>query len=352
MHKVVVAIALLAACRGNHPARKDAGSSVGSAFSVSVVPTLPKSDDGKAALRSLDREIEGAKEPHQRVALLMTRARLRGALKDYVQALDESGKLVDASDKDVLAWQLRVQALTSVHRFAAAREALARLRQLPIDQDIATDFEATLDDAQGATEAALRAREMLTSHWANAQSLTAKAATLAELARFDGATALIPVAAQKLRNNSADYFERLLFQWGHIYELKGDLSSARDFYEEGYRRLPGSLETVEHLVGVLVATGDTTRAKQILGPAVEENFHPGLRALAVKLGISKGGARPESAADVAAEWERYVAALPEAFSDHAARFYLDVGANPKRALELARQNLANRPTLDARALVV
>jgi hypothetical protein len=47
-----------------------------------------------------------------------------------------------------------------------------------------------------------------------------------------------------------------------------------------------------------------------------------------------------------------VTALPLAFSDHAARFYLGVGRDPKRALELARINHKNRDTLDARALVV
>ena len=45
-------------------------------------------------------------------------------------------------------------------------------------------------------------------------------------------------------------------------------------------------------------------------------------------------------------------ALPEAFADHAARFYLAAGADPARALELARANLANRTTAEARALVV
>jgi hypothetical protein len=51
-------------------------------------------------------------------------------------------------------------------------------------------------------------------------------------------------------------------------------------------------------------------------------------------------------------WERYVAALPRAFAEHAARFYLGAGKDPARALALARLDLANRPTAGARALVV
>jgi hypothetical protein len=38
---------------------------------------------------------------------------------------------------------------------------------------------------------------------------------------------------------------------------------------------------------------------------------------------------------------------PEAFADHAARFYLGAGANPARALQLAKLNLGNRTTPEA-----
>jgi len=50
--------------------------------------------------------------------------------------------------------------------------------------------------------------------------------------------------------------------------------------------------------------------------------------------------------------KRYVAALPRAFAEHAARFYLGPGRDPPRALALARLDLANRNTLEARALAV
>jgi hypothetical protein len=57
-------------------------------------------------------------------------------------------------------------------------------------------------------------------------------------------------------------------------------------------------------------------------------------------------------ADARAGWERYLAAYPAAFGDHAARFYLGVGGDPARALALAEANLANRDTAEAAALVV
>jgi hypothetical protein len=42
---------------------------------------------------------------------------------------------------------------------------------------------------------------------------------------------------------------------------------------------------------------------------------------------------------------------PEAYADHAAEFWLTVGGDPRRALRLAQQNLARRPTPRAQALV-
>jgi hypothetical protein len=91
--------------------------------------------------------------------------------------------------------------------------------------------------------------------------------------------------------------------------------------------------------------------------ALADGPHPELLALA--------GATDEAAA----LWERYTTAHREAFADHAARFYLAIAtssavatrpsapgsgvATPAAtAIALAEDNFANRPTLDARALLV
>ena len=46
-------------------------------------------------------------------------------------------------------------------------------------------------------------------------------------------------------------------------------------------------------------------------------------------------------------FEDLLARRPLAFADHAAEFYLSIGADPARAYDLARLNLNNRPTLRA-----
>ncbi len=104
-----------------------------------------------------------------------------------------------------------------------------------------------------------------------------------------------------------------------------------------------SIETTAHLIAAELATGQADAAKRLVTETMKTDPHPSIVELAVATGLAP-------VADAKAAWDRYVTALPNAFADHAARFYLKV--DPKRALELARINLANRDTPEARALVV
>lgn len=330
MRHLLVAIALLAACRGGRDARKDAGRPLDAPASrVSVVPKMPFSDDGAEAARVLDQEI-ATRTDELRIALLLQRASLRGRLDDYTAALSESAALVKQSPKQAGAWKLRVEALSRVHEFAEARKALAEYAKL-VDANDVVEPRASIDGGEGNTDDALAARATLGD---DPTHLTIYAGTLAEVGRFDDALALLPKATTNVRFNTPQFINWLLFQWGRIYEQKGELAAARDFYIEAHKRLPDSVETLEHLALTLIATGDPERAKAL----VAGQSHPSLLAIA-------GDPR---AAD---EWERYVAAYPKAFADHAARYYLPT--KPKRALELARIDFANRPgRLASRTLVV
>src|SRR3569623_2845394 len=153
----------------------------------------------------------------------------------------------------------------------------------------------------------------------------------------------MPTAAAAAHDNPPELLSWLLFQWGRRYERKGDFAAARGVYAEAHRRMPGYLEATAHLAQAVMQTGDTAGAKKLVEAALADDRHPTLLGLAVQLG------HPELLDEAKREWERYVAALPEAFSDHAARFYLTV--DPARALVLAKANLANRDTPEARALL-
>lgn len=354
MLRLVVAALLLAACRGDRaPARtrvhEDAGLD-GPASRVSEVPALPRSDDGTAELRALDRRIEiAADDDAHLVSLLLDRAAIRGHAEDYERALARSAALAKALPRDVTALELRVKVLLAVHRFADARATIEKLAPLVFPPQL-VELNLALDEATGQTARALEGRAKLAADAPNPQTLTLYAAALARAGKLDEALAQLPKAlAGAARINTPRGTNWLYFQWGLIHEVKGDLAIARDHYLAAFARMPGSLETVEHLAGALAATGDRERARRIVAEAVADNPHPSLRALSLELADK---VEPGELAAVTAAWERYVKALPEAFADHAARFYLGIGKNPSRALELARLNLANRDTLQARALAV
>jgi tetratricopeptide (TPR) repeat protein len=252
MKRLVVAALLVAACRGDKGNRKDAGPH-GSASVVSVVPKLPRTEDGVAELRALDKRIElHATDLAEVLPLRMGRATLRGELEDYVQVLRESATLVERMPEDATAWQLRVQALLRVHDFAGARAALAKLAKL-VHPSRLTEHEIAIADATGDVDRALAGRQQLANDFPDAQRLTLWATTLAQVGRFDEALALVPKAAAAVRDNPPQLIAWLLFQWGRCYELKGELATARDFFAASLARVPGYVEARAHLAQTMTA---------------------------------------------------------------------------------------------------
>jgi tetratricopeptide (TPR) repeat protein len=325
--RILVAVALLAACRGGAAKKHDAGHSPASA--LSVLPRLPRSPDGVAEVKRLVAELALAKDPNTALPLSISLAKVRGRLEDYQDTLARSQAWLADRPDDIDAIRTRVQVLTGVHKFAEAR---ALLEKVPVPQRNGLDV--VLDEASGHFERSAPAREASAKAYASTQNLVAYAASLGAQGKLDEALAVMPRAAAELHDNAPELISWLLFQWGRLYELDGKPAQARPFFEEAHRRLPGSLEATVHLAQTMIATGEPAHA--LVEAALADNRHPELLAFD----------HPDEAAR---EWERYVTALPEAFSDHAARFYLT--RDPARALVLARANLANRDTPEARALV-
>ncbi|HEY1549188.1 MAG TPA: tetratricopeptide repeat protein [Kofleriaceae bacterium] len=329
---IVAALLITASCRGDRKPPPPATAV------PSIVPKLPRSPDGVAELHAIDQRIELHKaNPHDELAYLGQRAAARGRLEDYQAMLAISADWVAKSPNDSDAWLARAHALAAVHQFADARAALAHASGEGVD-----DESTALDEATGKRDRSLAARASLAKIRPNAVTITLYVASLALAGKFAEARALIPKAAVLAANNPPDLFAWMYFQWGRVYEQQGDLASARAFYEASHARMP-SIEATAHLIAAQLATGQPDAAKRLVAETLKTDPHPSILELAVAVGLAP-------VADAKAAWDRYVAALPTAFADHAARFYLKV--DPKHALELARQNLANRDTPEARSLVV
>lgn len=334
--------AACAACRGERAPPEGrvpaAQEEAGAPAPRTVVPKLPASPDGATELRSLDAQLARAAHRGQKAGMLLERAAIRQRLEDYADALALSAAHVAEAPGSLEAWQLRARALTRVHKLALARAALARVRELsraPADWE---ELAAALDDAAGDHPRAAAYRERAAAAWPSPIRLTLWAGSLARLGRVDEALAVMPRAAAAIRHNPPTLLAWLLLQWARLYEARGEPAAARQLLEEAHARLPGHVEVTAHLAEAVRATGGDPTA--LLAAALAEDLHPELLALAGRT------------AEARAAWERYTAALPEAFADHAARFYLGPGADPRRALGLAREALAHRPSDEARALAL
>lgn len=149
----------------------------------------------------------------------------------------------------------------------------------------------------------------------------------------------MPRAVAAIRHNPARLVGWIVFQWGRLHEQRGELAAARRYHALAVQRFPAHLDAHVHLAETTRATGGDPAP---LVRAALERFgpRPELLALAGRVDEARAG------------WERYVAALPEAYADHAARFFLGAGRDPGRALALARVNLDARDTAEARTLLV
>jgi len=342
MWRGVIAAALVIGCRGE-PAPRTGEPPPPTTRVTSVVPALPQSPDGAQELVALDLQIEHARRAGDREAVitaLSRRAMLRGKHADLREALERSQVWTADDKRNPRAWAVRIAVLTQVHQLAEADLRFDDWKPLAQDPSEWEPSAATLFEARGKPELAREYRERAAKVHPTAANLTALAANLAMRGQLDDAIALIPHAAAALRDPSPVLVAWLLVQWGRLYVQNGEPAAARQLFEEAHRRLPGYVEATIQLATAIRATGGDPR-ELVAAALVTDPEHPELLALAGRT------------AEAHAAWTAYLKyPLREAFADHAARFYLGDGRDPGRAFELAVRNIANRGTLEARALLV
>ena len=123
---------------------------------------------------------------------------------------------------------------------------------------------------------------------------------------------------------------------------------AASWYEAALDYLPGYATARIHLAEIKLQLGNAVDAERLLRPSADVGHPEALWRLA---DAAANRHDDNDAAGLIAratrEFEALLARHELAFADHAAEFYLAAGANPPRALALARANLENRPTMAA-----
>lgn len=377
----LIALAAVCSCNDAPPAWSDAGGAFFSPTQAAPKPPparhvpdagspldsvdLPTTD-GTIATDNLIGEIEMkdkmlARDPHNRVvlpsqvALEQTRAQLFGRLDGYERALALADRLVADDPKDPNAYLARAQARSSVHRFPEALADAAKAEKLPrANTDRIADLRATVLLATGKGEEALKIRAQRAAAAPDLSTLAAVAVAESELGRTDEAERHFVEAQRHYRNVSPFPVAALWFQEGVMWERAGRLARAEELYRAAIERLPRYAPARGHFAGVIAARGDRDAAIGILMALVNDADDPEYLGQLAELERQTGRAADGDAhaARGKRRYEELLGRQRAAFADHAARFFLGAGGDPKRALGLARENEKARDTAAARQLVL
>jgi hypothetical protein len=244
---------------------------------------------------------------------------------------------------------IAAQVACATHRFAEARTSLEQAAARGTPADAVERVSLSLDQATGvdlhAVLAARRKRAAQPRRW---EELVPLGALLADLGEFNEAEWTYQRALREYQDVSPFApawvsFELGMFWGERIPAPRVDL--AAQWYRTAIAYLPGYVKACVHLAEILLHHGEGAEAGNLLRPVTAIGDPEVYWRLAEAAGAAANAAEAETFMEAARSgWESLLARHPLAFADHAAEFYLAGGADPARAFELARLNLANRPT--------
>ncbi len=307
--------------------------------------------DGKTALDNLDMQVAGRRsmvEAHPRmssmrqsyVGLLLSRSTYRGSFSDFGVALESAEAGIALAPSDEVMLKAQASAFGAVHEFELAISNVTKANETALTGAFGDYLLARGDDPRPIEQAR---RERVLSHRGYAQ-LISWAASLGALGSFDEADAAYDEALQTYRDVSPLPVAWIEFQRGVLWaERAGDRERGREHYELAVSVLPGYVVAGVHLAELEAAAGESDSAVARLRAIalVTEDPEP-LSRLAALLPESDTS-RKTLGDEARSRYDALLSTYPKAFLDHAAEFFMGpVGADPRRALELAQDNLQHR----------
>jgi tetratricopeptide (TPR) repeat protein len=323
----------------------------GAAHAASVVDSPAATTSGWIAIANLDQQIGELGGEASVVELLLARARFLG---DY-EALDRASAITEGRSETRDELLRRARTRSAVHRFADALADLAAAERLGARLEETDGLRSSIQVATGRAAEVIPRLEAGLIRQPGLASRCALAGAYAAVGRLGEAEGLYVAALAGLDTTSPFPYAWIHFARGLMWAEQGrDVARGEALYAKALAYLPQFVAAAIHLAELEVARGAVGSAIGRLERVVASGDEPEALALLGQLHVrTADAARGWRELSRARErYERLLARHPLAFADHAAEFYLGMGADAERAWVLAERNLANRETDRALALAI
>lgn len=268
---------------------------------------------------------------------------------DVLDRLDTLALQFDCADGSFRVSVVQAEVASTAHRFEDARGYLARAAQTDAPRETIERQTLAIDQACGVElDKVLTARREFAKASGRLEDLVPLGAVLADLERFAEADAVYRQAFSAYNDVSPFPLAWTCFQlgmmWGELVPV-ADPNLAASWYRRAITYLPDYVKARVHLAEIHASQGRTNEAEALLLPALASR-DPEVRWRLADVLTAQGRCEEAGKQLEAARvgFDQLVDRHPLAFADHAAEFYAGSGNDRRRALELARINVANRPT--------
>lgn len=287
------------------------------------------------------------------IELVALRGQILGHISDYEWAEERAVLLTRDEPADGIAFIARARAQSRFHRFTDALADLDQAQQLGASPAVVDPERACVFQAIGRYEPALTIYSETVKRRGDFTSFGALATLHSERGEVATAERLFDKSRSCYRGVSPFPLAQLDFQRGLMWLAQGDLRRAHTWFYTAVRLLPAYAAAEGHMAELEAVLGAPEAAIARLHSLVTSSEDPDYAASLARI-LQEVGRVDEADAwsnKAAARYEQLLARHPEAFADHAAEFWLEAGADPHRALELAKLNLDVRQTPRARELL-
>ncbi len=280
---------------------------------------------------------------------------------DALDRLDELASQFVRVDGSARAALIQAEVASTAHRFDDARRHLAHAQLMGAARELLERQSLAIDQACGVElDNVLAVRRRMATASGRLEDFVPLGALLADLECFSEADAVYREAFYSYCGISPFPLAWVCFQlgmlWGELVPVP-DAGLAAHWYQHAIAYLPGYVKARVHLAEIYASQDETGKAETLLRPALSSGDPEVRWRLADVLAAQERFEEAETQLDAGrVGFDQLLARHQLAFPDHAAEFYAGSGDDCRRALELARANVANRATrraiTQARAIAV